>query len=310
MTRPATALTDAPATPPALWVALAISLAVVMALEAQMQLRPPLGLPAGTTGNLLYVRSPEFAKRAALSFDALAADIYWIRTVQHYGRTKLQPGELKRYDLLYPLLDLTTSLDPSFDLAYRFGAVFLAEPYPAGPGRIDLAIALLEKGLRAQPRNWQMAQDIGFVHYWWRHDYTAAADWFTRAGEMPGAPNWLKPLAAVTLAQGGNRASSRMLWTQIMQNADAAWLRDQGRFRLGQLDAMDEITLLERAIEAYRVRFGARPGSWDDLIRAGVLRAAPVDPTEHMLHLDPASGRVTLAPDSPLNPLPDPDDPA
>ena len=101
-----------------------------------------------------------------------------------------------------------------------------------------------------------------------------------------------------------------MLWTQIMQNADAEWLREQGRFRLRQLDAMDEIALIERALEGYRARFGTRPTSWDDLIRAGLLRAAPVDPAEHVLRLDPESGRVTLAPDSPLNPLPDPENPA
>ena len=87
-------------------------------------------------------------------------------------------------------------------------------------------------------------------------------------------------------------------------------LRAQGRFRLAQLDAMDEIALVERAIDGYRSRFGARPLSWDDLIRAGILRAVPVDPTDHALRLDPASGRVTLAPDSPLNPLPDPERPA
>ena len=36
----------------------------------------------------------------------------------------------KTYTLLYPLLDLTTTLDPRFTVAYRFGAIFLAEPYP------------------------------------------------------------------------------------------------------------------------------------------------------------------------------------
>ena len=35
------------------------------------------------------------------------------------------------YPLLYPLLDITTTLDPRFNIAYRFGAIFLAEPYPA-----------------------------------------------------------------------------------------------------------------------------------------------------------------------------------
>jgi tetratricopeptide (TPR) repeat protein len=288
-------------------VAIVALLGAVVGLQALQVRREPLGLPAGVTGNVLYARSAEFVKRAALSFDAVAADVYWIRTVQHYGRTKLAQDTRKQYDILYPLLDLTTSLDPYFDLAYRFGAVFLAEPYPAGAGRTDLAIALLQKGLRAQPDSWELTQDIGFVYYWWIRDYATAANWFNRAGDMPDAPNWLKPLAAVTLAQGGNRASSRTLWNEVARNADADWLRDQARFRLSQLDAMDEIALLERRIEEYRARSGSLPATWTDLIRAGFLRVVPVDPADHVLQLDPASGKVTLAPDSPLNPLPVPE---
>ena len=279
--------------------------AAVVGLQALLVRQPPPGLPAGVTGNLLYVRSPEFAKRAALSFDALAADAYWIRAVQHYGRTKLAAEVTNQYDLLYPLLDLTTSLDPYFDIAYRFGAIFLAETYPAGAGRPDQAIALLQKGLRAQPQKWQLAQDIGFVYYWWVHDYTNAAQWFNRAGDMPNGPNWLKPLAAVTLARGGNRASSRVLWTQVLEGADADWLRTQASFRLMQLDAMDEIDVLERTVQAYRTRMASPPQSWADLIRAGYLRGIPVDPAMHPYQLNGSSGQVTLAAESPLNPLPD-----
>ncbi len=93
------------------------------------------GAPAAQTTNLLYVRSPEAMRRLALSYDQLLADVYWIRTVQHYGRTKLSTEPTKRYDLLYPLLDLTTSLDPLMNVAYTFGSIFLAEPHPGGPGR-------------------------------------------------------------------------------------------------------------------------------------------------------------------------------
>ena len=74
--------------------------------------------------------------------------------------------------------------DPQFNTAYRFGAIFLAEPYPGGAGRPDLAIALLQKGLAARPDKWEYMEDIGFVHYWWRHDYEAAAQWFQRAAEQ------------------------------------------------------------------------------------------------------------------------------
>ena len=69
------------------------------------------------------------------------------------------------------LLDLTTTLDPHFNIAYRFGAIFLVHEPPNGPGRADQAIALLEKGSRRNPTRWQYAHDIGFIHYWYTGDY-------------------------------------------------------------------------------------------------------------------------------------------
>ena len=260
-------------------------------------------VPQEAAADLLYVQSPDVLTRASLSYTALVADLYWIRAVQYYGGMRLSNGE-KKYDLLYPLLDLTTSLDPRFDIAYRFGAIFLAEDYPGGAGRPDLAIALLEKGLRAQPGKWQFAEDIGFVHYWWLHDPTTAADWFNRAGDMPGAAEWLKPLAAVTLAEGSNRESSRRLWREIGRTAEVEWFRRQADFRLKQLDAMDGIDVLERAVQMYRERAGAYPASWPDLIRAGLVRRIPADPTGVPFRLDASNGKVTLDPASSLNPLP------
>ena len=259
--------------------------------------------PEADAADYLYVQSPAVLKRAALSYDALVADLYWIRAVQYYGGKRLSKGP-RNYDLLYPLLDLTTSVDPYFDIAYRFGAIFLGEQYPGGAGRPDLGIALLQKGLRAQPDKWQFAEDIGFVYYWWVHDYQMAGEWFRRASEMPNAPEWLMPLAAVTLAKGGSRASSRTLWTEIMRNADADWLQRQALFRLKQLDAMDGIDFVERIVQQYRDRTGVPPRSWNDMIRARLIRAVPADPTGIPFQLDPSTGNVTLDPSSSLSPLP------
>ncbi|MBI4264792.1 MAG: hypothetical protein HY657_10480 [Acidobacteria bacterium] len=260
------------------------------------------GPPASTSANLLYLRSPEAVERLALSYDSLLADVYWIRTVQHYGGTKLSTDPNKQYDLLYPLLDLTTSLDPRFNVAYYFGAVFLAEPFPGGPGRPDLAIALLEKGLRAQPEKWEFAQAIGFVHYWWLEDYEEAAAWFTRASAFPNAPIWMTPLAATTLAQGGNRQSSRLLWEQFARTAEDEWFRTEARRRLVQLDALDDIDRLRGAAAAFEQRYGAPPMAWSDLQGAGLLRGTPVDPTGTPYRLD--AGAITVDPGSPLHPLP------
>ena len=253
---------------------------------------------------VLYIRSGDAMRRISLSFTPFAADIYWIRSVQYYGGTRLSRSTAKRYDLLYPLLDITTSLDPQFNIAYRFGSIFLAEGYPGGAGRPDLAVALLAKGFRANPARWQYLQDAGFVYYWWIGDYAEAARWFDKAADIPGAPWWLRSLAAVTKAEGGDRNGSRVLWQSLRETADNEWLKNNAVFRLQQLDALDAIDQLSARVAAFEARTGELPRSWDEIVRAGLLRGVPADPTGTAYLLDPATGTVGLAPDSRLNPLP------
>ena len=259
------------------------------------------------TQKLLYVRSPAALDRMALGFDALASDVYWIRAIQHYGGDRLEPGKARRYELLYPLLDITTSLDPFFNIAYRFGAIFLSEPPPGGPGRADHAVALLRKGIAAQPTKWQYYHDIAFVHYWALRDPVGAAAWFRRAAEQPGAPNWLMPVAAAMLTQGSDRASARFLWRQILRS-EQEWLRRRAEHALMQLDALDHIDQL-RPMVAATPRLPGEPYSWVALVRAGRLRGIPLDPSGTPYRLDPATGEVTVAKDSLLFPLPTPVEP-
>jgi tetratricopeptide (TPR) repeat protein len=284
--------------------ALVLLMLGVAALQAQLERQESSARNPPAEDGLLYVQSGKFLERAVLSFDSLIADVYWLRAVQHYGRTKLSKGPNKRYELLYPLLDLTTTLDPRFKAAYRFGAIFLAEQPPAGPGRPDQAIVLLEKGLRAKPDTWEFAEDIGFVHYWWLRDYGSAAEWFTRAAAMPGAPQWLSAMAARTLTEGGNCAGARRLWREVFEQADSSWLRRQAQLRGEQFDALDQIASLEKILQSYKNRTGRRPRFWLELVRSGDLRGVPADPERFPYQLDPESGVVTPSPASPLNPLP------
>jgi hypothetical protein len=96
----------------------------------------------------------------------------------------------------------------------------------------------------------------------------------------------MAPLAATTLAEGGDRQSSRFLWTQLL-NSDIEWVRNNAGHRLQQLDAMDVIEAVNRELAA-----GRR------------LSDVPVDPTGVPYRLDPATGRIDLDPKSELSPLP------
>jgi hypothetical protein len=244
--------------------------------------------------------SQRTAGRVVFTHRLLAADLYWIRAVQYFGgqtRTararqteRFAPPPMLAaerpvsFDLLYPLLDITTTLDPRFNIAYRFGAIFLSEAYPAGPGRPDLAVALLEKGVKASPERWEYWQDIGFVYYWNVHDYANASKAFHRGADVAGAPWWMRSLAASMLARGGDRNTSRLLWRQLYETANNEFARQAALNKLQQLKAIDDIEQLQAALER------------------GALRGLPRDPAGVPYILNDA--RVDVSRESPLFPLP------
>jgi hypothetical protein len=274
-------------------------LATSMGLQAvSLRQRPDRELPA-----VLYLQSPAVARRVALSFDMLASDFYWLRAIQHFGATRLRLNGPRSFENLYPFLDLATSLDSRFVVAYRFGAIFLSEAPPGGPGRPDLAVRLLEKGVAASPDRWQYFQDIGFVHYWWTGDYAKAADAFSKGAAVPGAPWWLKSLAAVTLTQGGDRQTSRFLWQALAQTPDNEFLQRDARRRLTQLDALDQIDELTAVVDRAKRSGVSAPWSWPLLFQHG-LRRVPIDPTGTPFVIDMNTGRVDVGPQSSLWPLP------
>ena len=201
----------------------------------------------------------------------------------------------------------TTTLDPRFNIAYRFGAIFLSEPYPDGPGRPDLAIALLEKGCAADPKVAVHAGHRLRPLLVARTTTRPRAEWFDRARESRARPGGCARMAATTLAQGGDRQSSRQLWQSARTRPPSDdWLRNNAAAAAAQLDALDEIDALAGRGRPLRgqTRGRLRP-VWSDWSRAGWLRGIPLDPAGTPYELEPdAPGGVALSPASPLSRLP------
>ena len=181
----------------------AIALAFLAGAVQLQATRERLFPPSTGDADAMYLRSATAVRRLSGAYTTLAADGYWIRALQYYGGTKQRLQEQAwipepppmlaaptsdDYSLLYPMLDLATSLDPRFTIAYRFGAVFLAEARPRGAGRPDLAVALLEKGIRAQPDKWEYMEDAGFVHYWYRAQLSGGGRLVSEGQRGPRGP--------------------------------------------------------------------------------------------------------------------------
>jgi tetratricopeptide (TPR) repeat protein len=282
------------------------AIAGLLALSIWLQVTRDRGWTAYEPATpVMWLQSPSAVKTASLGFDALVADFYWMRAVVYFGRQSLSEDPNKNYDLLHPLLDLVTTLDPRFNVAYRFGAIFLSEPAPDGPGRPDLAIALLEKGFALNPHRWEYLHDIGFIYYWHQREFGKGAEYLERAATVPGAPVWLRSTAATMHADQGNRESARLLWRQIRDAAENDRLRAVANLRLQQLDAMDGIDQLNQIVRRFEQQTGRVPSDWRELIAARLIRGIPLDPAETPFEIDPAARTVRVSERSSLWPMPE-----
>jgi hypothetical protein len=244
-----------------------------------------------TLDEVLYLPSGKTVKRLSFGYSALLADIYWTRAVQYFGTNHIKHSQ--RYDLLYPLLDITTDLDPKLIVAYEYGSVFLSQTPPEGAGQPDKAVALVEKGIRANPEYWRLYFTLGFVHYIDRHDSVAAKAAFEKGSQVPGALPFMKIMAARMAEHSKDINTSIALWQGVYETTSDKNVKDNAMVHLQSLLAERGITELERLVQAYRQQTGALPASWRDLIRAGFIPGVPLAPKHEPYVLKP-NGKVDV----------------
>ena len=280
------------------WIRHAFLLLVPLVPLVQLRIDQRLE-PARAREDALYLWSGPQVRRLCPGFENLMADVYWLRTVQYFGSQRAFQST-QRYELLLPLIDITTTLDPRLEIAYRYGGTFLSEPRPMGAGRPRDGVALMERGVAANPRSWRLRQDLGFARYFFLRDPQGAADDALAASRLPGAPSYLEPLAALFLSKGGHRDSSREIWRRLYEQAEDGPIKDNALFHLRYLSALDEVDRLNSAVDEFARRASHRPDNLAQLHSLGLLRRSPVDPLGVPFAYDRESGKASIARASPL----------
>jgi tetratricopeptide (TPR) repeat protein len=229
---------------------------------------------------ILYLPSGDIIKRVAFGFDGMVADIYWLRTVQYFGRQLINENQevdfslekKLRYTLLYPLLDITTTLDPQYIQPYRFGSLFLPDY------NYQQAIQLLEKGIRNNPSNWRLYQNLGTV-YWQQRNYQKASEVFFKGGEQVGAPSWMRVIGGVMVSQGGDRRTACQIYTTFYREAQQSGdelTRGQMEEQIRRIYALDEVDYLNELVQRYQAQAGKCPATLEQL---GALLQVPANKT-------------------------------
>ena len=112
----------------------------------------------------------------------------------------------QRFELLRPLIGITTDLDPRLEIAYRYGAIFLCEAPPEGRGRPRDGSPCSRRASGGCPRSWRLARPSGSSTSSTCTTPSGLPTCCCRRRSIPGAAFWLRSMAADLLAKGGDRA--------------------------------------------------------------------------------------------------------
>ncbi len=245
----------------------------------------------------LLLRSGAMLKVMSLEYAPLMADLYWTRVVQYYGDKRVRRDA--DVELLWPLLDITTTLDPNLIIAYRFGSMFLSEAPPRGAGRPDLALELTKRGIAANPDHWQLYEDLGFLYYFNFKDYPKASAAFLEGSKNPKSQVWMKVLAAKVLESGETPETSAFLWSEIYSSTSDPDVKRNALMHLQLMKSENDCEQLNAVAAEFEKRTGHHATSVRDLLNAGLLQNSAVDPLGFVYEFD-ADGKAQLNHLSPL----------
>lgn len=208
----------------------------------------------------IFVPDPQAAQLAALGFDAVAADYYWLQAIQAAGGHAVIDEDGGRH--LGKLIDVVTTLDPWVDHPYRFAAIWMTE----GEQNVRRANELLMRGIEHHPDEWRNWFYLGFNHFYYLGEDAPAADALETASSLPGAPAYLPRLVARLRSSHGDIDVAAMFLRQMLDGTDDEERRAVYQAALDEIEVETKARFLDRAREAHRKLTGRDIERVEDLV--------------------------------------------
>jgi len=235
---------------------------------------------------LSYLPKGEYLKLAVLGYRQLAADLIWLKAVQHLGeKAQTHAGYLSAYHAV----DVLTDVDPTFVAAYLVTGSVLG----VWAGLPRESIALLTKGMRHHPDVWQLPFYVGYDYFYELGDPVMAARYFRMAAVLPGAPDYLPRLAARMTVEVGDPQAALEFLQRLYQQTEDEKVRQGLSRRMKEVIAERDIRFLEEGVRRYKARYGQRLVRLEDLVTRGIIPQIPEEPFGGSYELKVADGTVT-----------------
>ncbi len=233
--------------------------------------------------NTAYVVPPTILRITALEFQGIISDYLFLKSLVFIGSTieRTERPRVKTWEWkwLYNIIDASSSLDPYFFDPYYFSEA----NFTWDAMMIEDTNLLLERGVKYRPWDSTTPFFIGFNYFYFLRDNFNARKYLIEASRRPDAQDLYADLAAKLSSESKRTENAISFLEGLLKGTEDEVLRKRYEARIAFLRGVLEV---EHAVELYKKRFARKPVDISVLVRSGMLREVPADPSGGQLFLD------------------------
>jgi len=215
-----------------------------------------------TVSEVKFLPTGDFLRASTLGYQMIASDLFWVRATMLFG-DRHGGGDQEWYAWLYHMVDIATDLDPKFRAAYKYGGTMLR----VDGVFVDQSSLIFQKGMKHRPDEWYFPFGIAMNYFLHRDDREIAARYMEQAARAPGAPFYLRNLAASLLSESDQLDAALVFTREELENLPPgkSSVRTALELKVFELEYMLSRQGVERALTAYRRANGEHPNLPSDL---------------------------------------------
>ncbi len=204
-----------------------------------------------------YIPDRDVLKLTSFGYQRVYADLLWIQAIQ-YLATPFESPDAK-YEWLGSIFHAITDLDPQFIAAYRLGSSWLTLLKRDGPA----GVVLLEKGMKENPKRWELPHDAAMIYFVDQKDRTKALDMLKVAIAKPSCPMHVRAFAGRLLVEKNEGWIAIDMWLNYLE---------QNKTEIVQTLAMENLCkvqtqMVRLGVKRFEEKNGRRPADLAELIR-------------------------------------------
>ena len=255
-------------------VALLITLLICCAASSARLAEQASTLSSSNTSSeqeVLYLPDGRGLSLLSFGYTNFVADLLWFNTINYFGK---HYNADRNFQWLGHMCNLVTSLDPNSKHVYGFCSTMLS--WEANLPNESLKI--LDKAIANYPTDWKFFYLRGFTKMFFLKDDQGALADFSTSAKLPGA-SWIAArLAAKNIAMSDDPKSAVEFLKNILEGTTDETQRRALESRLREAQLVVDLDTLAQAVAVYKEREGQNPSKLEELVKAGIILALPLDP--------------------------------